>query len=541
MFRSSFLVVVLVCGCTRAPAKHDGITIGITQEPDTLWMPMKQMNASEHVGRPGALLLTVFDDEKRLVPQAAVDIPTLKNGGVVLEKDGTMRVTWKLRDGLFWADGVPVTTDDFVFGDELCRARDLEIVDRTVCDRVTAMTAPDPRTLVVTFGAPYAYYAAVRNHEALPRHLVEPIWKAKGRALKEDVFGTKPVLGGAFTVGEWVPGASVTLVRNPFAVALKPKLDRITWRIIPNTTTLEANLLSGSIDAISVIGLTFDQALALQKRLPDRFEMRFTDALNYEHIELNLDNPILADKRVREALLYAIDKEALSAQLFEGKQPAAYSNEPPSSRFHNANAPKRAYEHQKAAALLDDAGWRADPAGGARVKDKKPLRLSIVTTAGDKTRELVEEIMVAAWKKVGIDVVVQNQPAKVMFGDTVRHRKFDGMAMLTWTRDPLQINEALWRCDQIPSAQNGWRGMNYPGYCNPKVDALLAQMTGELDDDKRDALGREVIAILDEDLPTLPLYFRKDVSVIPKGFQGWRPPGVLQSMAWNAQEWAWPP
>jgi peptide/nickel transport system substrate-binding protein len=331
----------------------------------------------------------------------------------------------------------------------------------------------------------------------------------------------------------------VTAKRNPFAVAMKPKLDEIVWRIIPQTSTLEANLLSGSIDAISVVGLTFDQALELEKRLPPQFELRMTDALHFEHIALNLDNPILKDRRVREALLLAADRQSVVDKLFAGRLEVAHGGEPPRSRFHNPDLPKRPFDPEKAKALLDEAGWKPGK-DGVREKDGMPLRLTLTSTAGDKVRELVEEILVGSWKQVGIDVVVQNQPAKVLFGDTLRHRKLDGMAMFTWSKDPMRINESLWRCDDIPREDNGWRGQNFPGYCNPSVDALLLAMSRELDDDKRSKLGRDLERILADDLPVLPLYFRKELSVVPKGFVGWRPTGLLESQAWNAQEWAWP-
>lgn len=537
----AILVVVVVAGasCTRSPPaalRKQSITIGMTQEPDTLWMPMKQMNVSEHIGRPGALSLTVFNEKWQLIPWAAAAIPTIANGGVALAADGRMRVTWTLRDGLFWADGVPVTAADFVFTWQLYRDDRLEIVDRTLTDRVVSMEAKDARTLVVTFDQPYAYYAVPRNHEVLPRHLVEPIWQAKGAGLKDDRFGTLPVLGGAFTIKEWVPGSHITAMRNPYAVAFKPKLDEITWRIIPQTSTLEANLLSGSIDAIGVIGLTFDQALALEKRLPDRFEIRFDRGMHFEHIDLNLDNPILQDRRVRLALLLAADRQSVVDKLFGGRLEVAHSTEPPGSMYFNPDVPRRGFDPEQARALLDQAGWLVGD-DGVRVKDGAPMTLVMATTAGDKLRELVEEILVGSWRSVGIEVVVQNQPAKLLFGDTLRHRKLSGMAMFTWSKDPLQVNESFWRCDQIPREANGFKGQNYPGYCNPAADALLSAMARELDDDQRAKLGRALEAILAEDLPQLPLYFRAEISVVPKGFQGWKPTGLLAPMGWNAHEW----
>ncbi|MBI1948106.1 MAG: peptide ABC transporter substrate-binding protein [Deltaproteobacteria bacterium] len=548
------LVVVLLlvlampwsAACRRdAPAaapRKNRLVVGITQEPDTLWMPMKQMNASEHIGRPGALSLTVFDERWRLIPVAAETIPTVDNGGVVLFDEGgqrRMRVTWRLREGLRWADGAPVTADDFVFTWRLYQDPSIEIVDRTIAERVLDMAAPDARTLVVTWREPYAYYAVFRNHEVLPRHLVEPELTRLGAKLKESPYGAAPTLGGAFTIKEWVPGSHVVAVRNPHAVPA-PHLDEIVWRIIPETTTLEANLLAGSIDAISVIGLTFDQALAFAARNDPRFDVVFTPALHWEHLDLNLDNPLLADRRVREALLLALDRQGLVAAVFGGKLEVAHGTRPTGSPYHNAALPVRAHDVARAAALLDEAGFRPG-ADGVREKDGQPLRLTLVTTAGDKLREQVAQVLVSQWRALGVDVVIELLPAKILFGDTMRHRKFTGLAMFTWSLDPIQVNEAFWRCDQIPREDNGWRGQNFPGFCDARADALLAQIATELDDGKRAAAAQQLEAVLAEALPQLPLYFRTEVSVIPKGFRGWRPVGILQSQAWNAGEWAWPP
>lgn len=543
----SGLVIVLAVGSCRkepaaqAPAHRNRLVVGITQEPDTLWMPMKQMNASEHIGRPGALSLTVFDEQWRLVPQAAERIPTVENGGVQLIDDGgagRMRVTWRLREGLRWADGHPVTADDFVFTWRLYQDPTIEIVDRTIAERVLDMQAPDERTLVVTWRAPYAYYAVFRNHEVLPRHLVEPEVTRLGAKLKESPFGTAPVLGGAFTIKEWVPGSHVVAVKNPHAQPA-PILDEIVWRIIPETTTLEANLLAGSIDAISVVGLTFDQALAFAARNDARFEVVFTRALHWEHLDLNLENPRLADRRVREALLLALDRQGLVDAVFGGKLEVAHGTRPSGTPYNNPALPVRVQDVARAAALLDEAGWRLG-ADGVRAKDGVPLHLELATTAGDKLREQVAQVLVSQWRAVGVDVAIDLQPAKVLFGDTMRHRKFSGLAMFTWSLDPIQVNEAFWRCDQIPRADNGWRGQNFPGFCNARADELIARVATELDDDKRAALARELELVLATELPQLPLYFRTEVSVIPKGLRGWRPVGILQSQAWNAHEWAWP-
>lgn len=541
------LCVLLCAGCpersassstsststTTAAAPKKRVVIGITQEPDTLFMPFKEMNAAEHIGRPGALMLTVFDERWQLVPQAAEAIPTVDNGGVVQNADGTMTVTWRLKEGLFWADGVAVTADDFVFGWTVMKDPELEVIDRAQAMRVTRMEAKDPRTLVVTWAAPSAYYAYFRNHEPLPKHLLGPVVAKDKRALGRGDTSTRPLLGGAFTVAEWVPQSHIRLRRNPHAQAMKPALDEIVWKIIPQTQTMEAAFLSGAVDVISVIGFTFDQARDFAARHPEAVT-HFTPALMLEHIDLNLEHPALQDRRVRQALVSALDRETLVQQLFGGKQPVAHSSEPDDN--DDPGVVRYPYDPARAKALLDEAGFVVGD-DGVRRKGDVALRFTLHSTAGDRLREQVEQLLVGWWKAVGVDVAIQNQPAKLLFGETIRRRKFDGMVMFTWTREPNKIDETYWRCDQKPSAQNAWQGRNYPGFCDPRVDTLLDEASRTLDETKRRALHRQIARILSEEVPMIPLYDRVDVSVTPKGFSGWRPTGLLQSVAWNAHEW----
>jgi len=518
---------------TTAAAPKKRVVIGITQEPDTLFMPFKEMNAAEHIGRPGALMLTVFDERWQLVPQAAEAIPTVDNGGVVQNADGTMTVTWRLKEGLFWADGVAVTADDFVFGWTVMKDPELEVIDRAQAMRVTRMEAKDPRTLVVTWAAPSAYYAYFRNHEPLPKHLLGPVVAKDKRALGRGDTSTRPLLGGAFTVAEWVPQSHIRLRRNPHAQAMKPALDEIVWKIIPQTQTMEAAFLSGAVDVISVIGFTFEQTRDFAARHPEAVT-HFTPALMLEHIDLNLEHPALQDRRVRQALVSALDRETLVQQLFGGKQPVAHSSEPDDN--DDPGVVRYPYDPARAKALLDEAGFVVGD-DGVRRKGDVALRFTLHSTAGDRLREQVEQLLVGWWKAVGVDVAIQNQPAKLLFGETIRRRKFDGMVMFTWTREPNKIDETYWRCDQKPSAQNAWQGRNYPGFCDPRVDTLLDEASRTLDETKRRALHRQIARILSEEVPMIPLYDRVDVSVTPKGFSGWRPTGLLQSVAWNAHEW----
>ena len=529
---------------TAQKAQKKRMTIGVAQEPDSLFMPFKEMMISEEIARPTPYTLTVFGEDWKLKPWSAKSIPTIENGGLELfEENGKqkMRSTWIIRDEFNWSDGKPLTADDYVFTHELIMDPGQEIIDRSTDEKIEKMEAKgeDRKTLVVTWKERYAYYHNYRNHSAVPKHIVEPLYRKDPSSLKKHPFGQRPVLAGSFTIKEWVPGSHITVMKNKHAKGfLVPALDEITWRFIPQTNTLEANLVSGSVDAISPGWMTFDQGLEFEKRMDkSKFNIDFTSGLVWEHIDFNLDNEIFKDKRVRQAFAYGANREVISKELFEGRQKVAHGTEPVRSPYHNPNVKRYDYDLEKAKALLDEAGWKESKPGDIRQKNGKPLEVVFMTTAGNKTRENVQVLLQSQWRKMGAKVTIRNQPAKVFFGETLRHRKYPGMAMYAWVKDPVSLSDTLWRCDYIPNKKNNFQGQNQPGYCNPKVDKILKAASQELDDKKRFAMGREVEEILGEDIPALPLFFRVDVSVYRKDLENWKPTGTLQPVTWNSYQW----
>src|SRR4029077_1193893 len=138
-----------------------------------------------------------------------------------------------------------------------------------------------------------------------------------------------------------------------------------TVRAIENTAALEANLLSGTIDMVAgELGLSLDEALAFEKRHGEAVRMIYQPGLVYEHIDLNLDRPALADRRVREALILGLDREAISKSLFAGRQKVADSFVNPLDAGYSADTPRYHHDPVRAAALLEAAGRDGDPGGG---------------------------------------------------------------------------------------------------------------------------------------------------------------------------------
>jgi len=285
------------------------------------------------------------------------------------------------------------------------------------------------------------------------------------------------------------------------------------------------------------LGLNVDQALAFEKRHGKKYKILFKPGLIYEHIDLMLDNPVLQDRRVRQALMYAIDRKAISNRLFGGKQPVAHSSINPLDWVFATDVPTYAFDANKAAALLDQAGWTRKGGGMRANAADKPLRFEIMTTAGNRTRELVEQVLQSQWKAAGIDIRIRNEPARVFFGETVTKRKFGAMAMFAWISAPESVPRTTLHSKEIPTESNNWSGQNYTGFKNADMDSLLEQIELELDRDKRREMWRRLQRIYATELPALPLYFRANSYILPKWLSGIEPTGhQFPSTLW-VEDW----
>ena len=286
------------------------------------------------------------------------------------------------------------------------------------------------------------------------------------------------------------------------------------------------------------MGLTVDQALAFEQRHGDDWNVLFKPGLVYEHIDLMLDNPILADRRLRQALLHGIDRDAISERLFAGRNPVADGNVSPLDWVYSDAIPTYPYDPERAEALLEEAGWTRQGGSGLRRNAAgDPLRLEIMTTAGDRTRELVQQVIQSQLRDIGVELTIRNEPARVFFGQTVSQRRFTGLAMFAWFSSPENVPRTTLHCEQIPTEENGWGGQNYTGYCTPEMDALIDRIEVELDREARAELWAELQRLYATDLPALPLYWRAQPFVLPPWLEGVRPTGHMGTTTLWVEEW----
>ena len=574
---------------THPPARGGTLTIGQSQEPRTLFSGLDTMSAMTQIT---SLLYEAstggYDEFWGSYPSMIKKIPTQENGLWKINKtigyDGklkvTMEVTYELRKGLKWADGTPITGDDAVFGYCLYNHPSFPTIHSEMDFWVDGITLDpeDPYKIKVSWNTPYlyanggsafmprAYFEKTFNYHLDTFNLndksyydpsqddpntkdIDESFKSK-KFLEDEQFifkcvesdyNQKPMHAGAYKVKKWVQGQSITLESNKNYIFGKPLLDSITFRTIENTDTLLAAAIAGNVD-MTLASLSFDQAKKLEKRKGIPQKAVFTPSLTWEHIDLNVDNPILSDVRVRKALLYSIDRQAIVDQFFGGVQPVANSWLPPKHyAYDDTTITKYTWDKEKAAALLDEAGWKLNPETGKREKDGEVFSITFMTTAQNKTREQVQAVIASGWKELGLEVEIENKQPTSFFGYILRERKFDGAtaAMYAWIMGPDSNLYSIVNSSQIPTQENTWTGQNYTAFSNKTVDKITNENQQKLDKKEVYTGLKTVQKILTEELPSLPLFYRVSITSVHQDLVNFRPTGTSSADTWNAPLWYW--
>jgi len=545
------LSTLLALGALASPAAvkaqaKDELVVAMTQMPGT-WNPIiSSMLAKSLIANMTARPVTAYDADWKLVCLVCTELPTIENGKarVVDLVDGKkgMEIDVELRE-MRWGDGTPVSAKDVAFTLEVGQHPLSGVASSEGYKRIIKLDVKDDRRFTMTIDRVTFDYNSI-GLQLLPAHIEKPIFDANPAEYRNktayDTQSTNPGLAfGPFRLTEIVPGSRVVLEQNPTWTGQKPHFKRITVRIIENTAALEANLLSGSVDyVLGELGLSLDQAIAFEKRHKDKYNVVYKPALIWEHIDVNLDNKLLADRRVRQAMLLAIDRKAISEKLFEGKQPIAHGGISDLDPMFSPAARQYGYDPAAARKLLDEAGFSTLRNNVRQNAAGERLSIELGTTAGNRVRELVAQVIQSQLRQVGIEVRLKAEPPRIFF-DAMGKRTFSGLGMYAWVQRPEGVPRSSLHSKEIPSAANGWSGQNYPGYANPEMDKALDTAERELDVVKRRALFAEIQKLAADDLPSLPLFFRVDPFVIPKPLKGVTPTGTLNSSTLWVEQWRW--
>ena len=505
---------------------REALTVGIVQFPSDLHPNITTTSVKDTILGMARRGMTGFAASGEVICQLCTEVPTIANGRakVVKRADGTdgMEVLFTLKDSLFWADGKPVTANDVVFGFEVEKAF-------SVPPTVESVLAVDALNVKVTLKI--VRYDFDRSAPApIAEHIEGPIFKAAANPLdygQKSLFNRKPeepgLWMGPYRITEFRPNESVTVVPNPYWKGTKPYFQKITFRLVENTSALQANLLAGAVDTVGSgnIGLTLDQHLAMMKTSADKYDWAFVPSVaSYEHLAVQFDHPLLAETKVRQAIQMGIDRKTLVSKIFGNKFEVSDSFKHPTQFGWDPSIKVYPYDPKAARALLAEAGFRPG-ADGILVNAKgEKLSLDLVSTSGNRIRELVEQVIQTQLKALGIEIVIKNEPARLLFGETLRRRQFKGLVEFQ-TDAPLDsVPYIYYHSDQIPSEKNNWTGLNYMGYRNPAMDAALMDAWAALDPTVRRAAWKRILDIAADDLPEIFLYFPTVAFISPKWLTG---------------------
>jgi len=459
-----------------------------------------------------------------------------------------------LKPGLVWSDGQPLTADDSVFSFEIAASADTPI-SHFVTDRTAHYDALDSLTVRWT-GLPGWRDAEffLRFWTPFPRHLYGQL--SPREILASPDPAERPVGWGPFVLGPegWVKGDHLTLVRNPHyfrAAEGLPRVDRVTFRFGLSPEQILAEMLKGRCD-IGAEEADFSGQIAflLQAQAGHVLAPQFVPDTKFEHLDFGIQPPddykraagndLFQDARVRRAVAYCLDRQALVDQLLNGvaEAPAAYL----SSRhplYAAAQITPYPFDPAQGQALLEEASWSDRDGDGVREKGQRKLSLSYASgPEGSAFREaLMQFVQTQLLANCGIEARPQLYTLEELYNDlwptgVVFGRRFDlaEFAWVTGVEPPCE----LYLTEAIASEQNPG-GENNTGYSNPAFDAACRAARNALDEATRRARHAEAQAIFTRDLPSLPLFLRVKVGVALPRVNGYQPDSTASSDLWNIE------
>lgn len=494
--------------------------------------------------------LASYNKDTSLVPFLAAEIPTQENGG--LASDGKS-VTWKLKKNVAWSDGVPFTADDVLFTYEFIINPDTAATSRAQYDMVEKVEVLDDYTVKVTFkdvNPAWALPFVGPRGLIIPRHVFEGY---EGAAILEAPANLKPVGTGPYQVVEFIPGDVVIYEPNAyFREKGKPFFSRVELKGGGDATSAaRAVLQTGDVDYANNLQVEIEILNELQNA--DMGKLVTVSRPLVEHVLLNLTDPnketedgersstrfphlFFSDKRVRQAFAYAIDRETIATRLY-GPNGAVTNNilvEPAIYRSPNTSSE---FNLDKAAALLDEAGWKDSDGDGIRDKDGVAMHVLFQTATGS-VRQKTQEIIKQSLESLGVSVDLKSIDPAIFFDndpantETYSHFYAD-MQMFTIPYDSPDPGAYMqgWICDEVAQKANEWKKNNVERWCNPAYDTLYEQSQREVDSGKRQQLFIQMNDMLIDDVVIVPIVHRQRVSGVSNHLDG------VELTPWDEDVW----
>jgi peptide/nickel transport system substrate-binding protein len=438
-----------------------------------------------------------------------------------ISPDGLL-ITFHLRKGVRWHDGQPFTAHDVLYTYQVTVDPKTPTAYAGDFLKVKKAEVIDDFTFRVAYAKPFAPALMSWGNAILPRHLLA------GKDISTSPLSRQPIGTGPYRFKEWVTGQKIVLTANHDYFEGRPYIDGYVMRIIPDTATMFLELRANGIDQMGLSPLQYTRQTQSPLFRKNFNKYRYL-SFSYVYLGYNLNNPLFADQRVRQAIAYAIDKDEIIQGVLLGLGKAATGPYKPGTWAYNPHVRKYVYDPAKARALLAEAGWRDTNGDGILEKDGKPFAFEIITNQGNEVRAKCAEIVQKRLADLGIIVKIRVLEWAAFVNDFINKRKFEA-TILGWTvpQDP-DIHD-VWH-----SSKTGPDELNFISYKNKEVDALIEKGRSTFDQKRRKACYDRIQEILAEEQPYLFLYVPDALPIINARFRGIQPAPL--GISYNFTKW----
>ncbi|SEB84988.1 peptide-binding protein [Paenibacillus sp. GP183] len=438
--------------------------------------------------------------------------PDLADGMPQVSSD-SKELTVKIRKGITFSDGHPLTADDVVFSYNIPISKDYVGLRKSVFEQLQKIEKVDDTTVKFTFKEPFAGYYGMLAYAVVPQHVLKdvPIKEIE----KSPFYKQSPVGSGPYKLVEWKDGQYLTFVRNETYFKGKPSIEKVTIKVIPSSNVAMAQLQTGEINVNLVTG---ENIAAIKEFAQKSGKIKLKESIpttSYTAIAWNNNHPIFKDKLVRQAITTAIDRQGIISNVIEGQGVIVNSQTPPPFWNYTDKVPKFDYNEAKAKQMLADAGWKPG-SDGVLVKDGKPLAFELLVSQASVERQKIATVIQQNLKKVGITVtprVMEN----TAYSQNVRSSKYEA-TVYGWNRNGDPNPKGTWHTSSNCAGCN-----NHANYSNPEVDKLIDEDLRLLDINKRKETLAKIDSLIAEDQGYSFLYSPTDTMAYPVKLEGMNP------------------
>jgi len=423
-----------------------------------------------------------------------------------ISRDGLV-ITFHLRHNVRWHDGQPFTAEDVLFTYQLTVDPRTPTAYAGDFLKVKKAEALDDYTFRATYDKPFAPALMSWGNAILPRHLLA------GKDITRTPLARKPIGTGPYKFKEWIAGQKIVLVSNTDYFEGRPYIDGYILRIIPDMATMFLELRAGGIDRMSLTPLQYTRQTENPLFRRDYKKFRYL-SFAYTFVGYNIKNPLFADRRVRQALALAIDKEEIIQGVLLGLGKPATGPFKPGTWAYNQNVMTFPHNPGKARALLAEAGWLDRDGDGLLDRDGQPFAFELLVNQGNEVRGKCAEIIQRRLAEIGISVKIRVVEWAAFVNDFINKRRFDA-TILGWT---IPLDPDLY--DVWHSTKTGPQELNFTSFKNEEVDRLLEKGRSTFNLEERKKCYYRIQEILAEEQPYTFLYVPDALPIIQSRFRG---------------------